>query len=183
MPPGIRPGWVRTLDGLFVHPETKNVMRSISGMSLLWWWSREGWTVYELACFVSPLVVDVVLPVTLQRQALAVLFVLTVEVPQIQFFDVVGFRFLGICVHIDKSLMCQCVKAGSTAFSVSTSTVEEFHGFLRAARAIRTWTLDITSTNLCTWQALARVFSRQSTVASGRMSLSICVTVAPVFSL
>ena len=38
-------------------------------------------------------VVDVVFPVTMQRQALAVLFVLTVEVPQIQFFDVVGFQF------------------------------------------------------------------------------------------
>ena len=45
---------------------------------------------YELACFLSPLVVDVVLPATLQRQALAVLFVLTVEVPQIQFFAVLG---------------------------------------------------------------------------------------------
>ena len=31
------------------------------------------WTVYELACFLSPLVVDVVLPVLMQRQALAVL--------------------------------------------------------------------------------------------------------------
>ena len=83
----------------------------------------------ELACFLSTLVVDVVLPVTLQRQALAVLFVLAVEVPQIQFFDVVGFRFLGMCVHIDKSLMCQwSCKAGS----LSTGAAEEFHGILRA---------------------------------------------------
>ena len=61
---------------------------------------------YELACFLSSLMVDV-FPVTMQRQALAVLFVLTVEVPQIQFFDVVGFWFLGMWVYIDKSLMCQ----------------------------------------------------------------------------
>ena len=33
MPPGSRPGWVRTLDGLIVHLENKNAMRSISGMS------------------------------------------------------------------------------------------------------------------------------------------------------
>ena len=32
MPPGVRPGWVRTLDGLLVHMDTNNVLRSISGM-------------------------------------------------------------------------------------------------------------------------------------------------------
>ena len=32
LPPGIRLGWVRTLDGLFKHMDTKNVMQSISGM-------------------------------------------------------------------------------------------------------------------------------------------------------
>ena len=32
MPPGIRAGWVRTLDGLLVHIDAKNVLRSISGM-------------------------------------------------------------------------------------------------------------------------------------------------------
>ena len=57
---------------------------------------------HELACFLSPFVIDVVLPVTMQRQALAVLFVLTVEVSQGQF----GFRFLE-WVRIDKSLLCQ----------------------------------------------------------------------------
>ena len=60
-----------------------------------WWWSGKGWTVYELACFLSPFVVDVVLIVTMHRQALAVLLVLTVEVPQIpvlrrRWFPVVG---------------------------------------------------------------------------------------------
>ena len=89
---------------------------------------------YDLACFLSPLVVDVVLPVTIQPQALAVLFVLTVEVPQIQFFDVVGFWFLGMWVYTDESLMCQwSCKAGSNCFQfAATGAAEEFHGFLRA---------------------------------------------------
>ena len=33
MPPGTRQGWVRTLDGLLVHIETKNLLRSIAGMN------------------------------------------------------------------------------------------------------------------------------------------------------
>ena len=74
------------------------------------------------------LVVDVVLPVTIQRQALAVLFLLTVEVPQIQFFDVVGCRFLDMWVYIDKSLMCPwSCRAGSNCFQVSWWDVEECH--------------------------------------------------------
>ena len=56
------------------------------------------WTVYELACFLSPLVVDV-LPVIMQRQALAVLCRFSMEVPQLQFFDVVGFQFWDMVVH------------------------------------------------------------------------------------
>ena len=53
-----------------------------------------------------------------------------VEVPQIQFFDVVGFQFLCIWVYIDKSLMSQWSCKGR--FQLSTGAVEEFHGFLRA---------------------------------------------------
>ena len=61
--------------------------RKWSGTSLTcsdpWWWCGQGWTVHELACFSSSLVVDVV------------------------FFDVVGFQFLGMWVHIDHVLMCK----------------------------------------------------------------------------
>ena len=32
MPPGIRPGWVRSRDGLFVHIDTQNVLSSTAGM-------------------------------------------------------------------------------------------------------------------------------------------------------
>ena len=32
MPPGIRPGWVMSRDGLFAHIETQNVLTSIAGM-------------------------------------------------------------------------------------------------------------------------------------------------------
>ena len=34
MPPGIRPGWVKSRDGLFVHIDTQNVPTSIAGMCL-----------------------------------------------------------------------------------------------------------------------------------------------------
>ena len=44
-------------------------------------------TVYELTCFSSLLEFDVVLPVIMQRQVLAVLCRITVEVPQTQCFD------------------------------------------------------------------------------------------------
>ena len=43
MPPGTRPGWMRMSDGLFVHIETQNVLRSISGMHRsVHWWGRQG---------------------------------------------------------------------------------------------------------------------------------------------
>ena len=32
MPPGIRPGWVMSRDGLFVYIDTQNVLTSIAGM-------------------------------------------------------------------------------------------------------------------------------------------------------
>ena len=90
-------------------------------------------------------VVDVVLPVTMQRQALAVLFVLTVEVPQIQFFDVVGFRFLGMWVYIDKSLLCQWSCKGR--FQLLSVCYENLGKFPRistrslALSALGPWTL------------------------------------------
>ena len=56
-----------------------------------------------------------------------------------------------------------------TTFSLKNST-----DFYAQSCAVRTWTLDITSTR----QALALVFTRQSMVASGRMSRGVHVTVA-----
>ena len=94
MPLGTRPGWVRSRDGLFVRVDSGKVLPSLSGrFDLYSGGAGKVWTVYELKCFLSSLVIDVVLPVLMQRQALAVLFVRTVEVPQFQFFDVVGFQF------------------------------------------------------------------------------------------
>ena len=54
-------------DGLFVHIDTNNVLRTRGAGA------GKVWTVYELKCFLSLLVVDVVLPVLVQRQAPAVL--------------------------------------------------------------------------------------------------------------
>ena len=34
MPLGIRPGWVMTPDGCFVHTKTRKVLKSLSGMRL-----------------------------------------------------------------------------------------------------------------------------------------------------
>ena len=133
---------MRMSDGLFVHIETQNALQSISGTSFP---GGAGmvWTVYELACVLSPLVVDVVLPVLVQRQALAVPFVLTVEVPQIQFFDVVGVRFLHMWVHIDQSLMCpwSCRGRYRLLSSVSRGRGRIPHISNARSRAIRTWIL------------------------------------------
>ena len=65
-----------------------------------------------------------------------------------------------------------------TAFMFPTNAVEVLHIAFAQSRAVRTWTLDIISTSSCTWQALALVFSRQSTIASGRISLNVYVTIA-----
>ena len=65
------------------------------------------WTVYELACFLRP-------PCARAETSSCLPFQLAVEVPQIQFFVVVGFQFLGMWVCIDKSLMSSGhAKAGS----------------------------------------------------------------------
>ena len=123
--------------------------------------SRAGkvWTVYELTCFLSPFVVDVVLTVTMQRQALAVLFVLTEEVPQVQFFDDVGFRFLGMWVYIDKSSMCPwSCKGRCHLLSGASKVVGEFHTFLTRALALFAlgpWTLFLRAR--CIWLALGPV--------------------------
>ena len=49
--------------------------------------------------YIGGVVVDVVLPVLMQRQASAFLVSFPVEVPQIQFFDVLGFQFGLVDVH------------------------------------------------------------------------------------
>ena len=58
------------------------------------------WTVYELACFLSPLVVDVVLPEVTQRQVLAVPCRFTVEGHRFSSSTSVGFQFLDQVVGV-----------------------------------------------------------------------------------
>ena len=70
------------------------------------------WTVYELACFLSTLVVDVVPPCAHSATSSCAPIQLTVEVPQIQFFDVVGFTVFGLCLCNDKSVDVLVVKQG-----------------------------------------------------------------------
>ena len=101
---------------------------------------------HELACFLSPLVVDVVLFVTKQRQ---VLFVLTVEVPQIQLFVVVGFRFLGMWVYIDQPLRSpwSCKGRYQLLSGAYGGRGRIPHISFAQSRAVRTWTQDFISTS------------------------------------
>ena len=120
MPPGIRSGWVMSRDGLFVHVETGTFCsRSRAYTDPARWCSGEGVDSVRAGVHPVPLVVDVVLPVLMQRQALAVLF--SLQVHQIQFFDVVGFQFLDMWVYIDKSFDVPVVQRQvPAAFSLST---------------------------------------------------------------
>ena len=109
----------------------------------------------------------------MQRQALAVLSVLTVKVPQIQFFDVVG-RFLGTWVFFDESLLCQWSRCDAC------EVVEGFHTFPTRSLALFAfgpWTLFPRAP--CIWLALGPVFTRQFTVAFWRISVFFYVVVPP----
>ena len=92
------------------------------------------WRMCDLACFLSPLVVDVVLPVLMQRQALAVLVSYSGGATD-SVLRRYGVPVLGLWLQ---------AKAGSHCFQGANEGVEQFHAFpMRslALSALGLWTL------------------------------------------
>ena len=145
MPPGRRPCWVRSLDDLFVLVESQdvavdlNVGRARCGPRTSW---RASFS----------LMVDVVLPVIMQRQVLAVLYRLTVEVPQIQFIVRCKQRKVPTSKPVLGQVCWRRPWKNPTYLQLETGL----------------WTIFRRAPSI--WQSLAQVVIRQSAVAYGRVS-------------
>ena len=143
---------------------------------------REGWgTVHELACFLSPLVVDVVLPVLMQQQASAVLVSLQWRCHRFSSSMSWGFSLGLVGVHcqvVDVPVVRQ--RQVPTAFRVPLRVWKRSAYFLRAVSRYSHldpghYSIEL----LVSGMHSATGFSRQSMVAFGRISGKIYVVSAP----
>ena len=138
-------------------------------------------TVHELACFLSPLVVDVVLPVLMQQQASAVLVSLQWRCHRFSSSMSWGFSLGLVGVHcqvVDVPVVRQ--RQVPTAFRVPLRVWKRSAYFLRAVSRYSHldpghYSIEL----LVSGMHSATGFSRQSMVAFGRISGKIYVVSAP----